>query len=283
LDPTDPTVAQTLRDLTHTLTDEARKSLAASRNDEAQAYITAVRRLGSAGASLAVVERALAEATRAAQAAARRTPTTPAGAGAGPDVNGFIAEARQRLNEGRLIDPPGSSAKDSIIALRDAAPTRPEVEELSRELSNRLISSSKAAASQKAHERAAQLLTASREIGARYNEAAIAAAEREELAAREASTDIVSASTLTRTKTVQPVYPPSALRSGTNGWVELAFTVQPNGTVAEIEVRNASPADIFDEAAMRALRQWRFQPIVRNGEKVPQRAVVRLRFAVGES
>jgi TonB family protein len=63
------------------------------------------------------------------------------------------------------------------------------------------------------------------------------------------------------------------------GWVELAFTVQPNGSVDDVEVRNASPADIFDEAAVRAIRQWRFEPVLRNGEKVPQRAMVRLRFA----
>lgn len=292
LDPTDTTVAQTIRDLTAQLIDEARKSLNASKTDEAQAYINAARRLGSAGAALATVERALAEATRApaasgsatapaATVAARRTPATPPAAGSGPNVDGFIADARQRLTEGKLIDPVGASAKDAIIALRDAAPTRPEVEELSRTLSNRLINSSKAAASQKAFDRAAQLLTASRDIGARYNETAIAQAERELVAAREANSQqgIVSAATLTRIKTVNPVYPEAARKRGVEGWVELAFTVQTNGSVDAVEVRNASPAEIFDEAAIRAIRQWRFEPVVRNGEKVPQRALVRLRFA----
>jgi TonB family protein len=289
LDPTDPTVAQTIRELTNQLIDEARKSVTAGRLDDAQSYISAARRLGSAGSALAMVERALADASRAAAASgsapaatvARRNPATPSAAGAGPNVDGFIAEARQRLNEGKLIDPAGASAKDAIVALRDAAPTRPEVEELSRTLSNRLINSSKQAAAAKAYERAAQLLTASREIGARYNESAIAQAERELLAAREQSTqqNVVSAATLTRLKTVNPVYPESARKRGIEGWVELAFTVQPNGSVDEVEVRNASPADIFDESAVRAIRQWRFEPVVRNGEKVPQRALVRLRFA----
>jgi TonB family protein len=44
-------------------------------------------------------------------------------------------------------------------------------------------------------------------------------------------------------------------------------------------VRNASPADVFDDAAIRAIRGWRFKPVERNGERVSQRAMVRLRFA----
>ena len=78
------------------------------------------------------------------------------------------------------------------------------------------------------------------------------------------------------------MYPEAARKKGIEGWVELAFTVTPNGTVDGVEVRNASPAEVFDEAATRAVRQWRFEPIVRDGQKVAQRAMVRLRFAEGQ-
>jgi protein TonB len=78
---------------------------------------------------------------------------------------------------------------------------------------------------------------------------------------------------------VQPVYPESARKRGVEGWVELAFTVTPAGTVEDVEVRNASPANVFDDSAIRAIRGWRFEPVERNGEKVAQRAMVRLRFA----
>ena len=291
LDPTDPTVGQTIRELSGQLTEEARKSLTAGKIEEAQTYISGARQLGSAGAALASVERALADATRApagpANATAststgtRRTPA-PTAAPAGPNVDGMVAEVRQRLNDGKLIDPPGASAKDALITLRDTAPNRAEVEELSRTLSTRLINSSKQAMAAKAFDRSAQLLAASREVGARYNEAAIAQAERDLTASRDQNaqlTAIVSASTLNRTKTVNPVYPEAARKRGLEGWVELAFTVQPNGTVDDVEVRNASPAEVFDEAAVRAIRQWRFEPIQRNGEKVSQRAMVRLKFS----
>ncbi len=89
----------------------------------------------------------------------------------------------------------------------------------------------------------------------------------------------MSAASLKRTRKVNPVYPEAARKRGVEGWVELAFTVMPNGTVDDVEVRNASPANVFDDAAMRAIRQWRFEPVERNGEKIPQRAMVRLKFA----
>ncbi len=282
LDPTDPNVVQSIRELSTQLTEEARKSLAASRVDEAQAYVNAARQLGSAGAALATVERALADATRSAApaaAGARRPASAPAAAG--PNTDALVAEARQRLADGKLIDPPGASAKDSLFAIIAATPNRPEVEELSRALSTRLLNSGKQAMAAKAYDRSAQLIAGAREVGARYNEAGIAQAEAELQAAREQTaqqTNVVSAATLKRTRTVNPVYPESARKRGVEGWVEMAFTVTPNGTVEDVEVRNASPADVFDDAAVRAIRQWRFEPVERNGQKVSQRAMVRLRF-----
>ncbi len=49
---------------------------------------------------------------------------------------------------------------------------------------------------------------------------------------------------------VSPVYPDAARKRGIEGWVELAFTVQTNGSVDQVEVRNASPAEVFDDAAI---------------------------------
>ncbi|HVF18261.1 MAG TPA: energy transducer TonB, partial [Steroidobacteraceae bacterium] len=291
LDPTDPNVAQGIRDLSGLLTEEARKALTAGKLDEAQAFVNGARSLGSAGAALATVERALADATRAAGPATasgvaaapggRRTPPAAA-APSGPNVDPLIADVRSRMSEGKLIDPAGSSAKDAFLTLQAAAPNHPAVEELARALSTRLLDVSKQAMNAKAYDRSGQLITAARDVGARFNEGGIAQAERDLATAREATqlqTNIVSASTLKRIKMTAPQYPESARKRGIEGWVELAFTVMPNGSVDEVEVRNASPADVFDDAAIRAVRQWRFEPVVRNGEKVQQRAMIRLKFA----
>ena len=194
----------------------------------------------------------------------------------------MIADVRTRMNEGKLIDPAGASAKDALATLVSTAPTHPAVEELSRALTTRLLDVSKQAMNAKAFDRSGQLIAAARDVGARYNETGVAQAERHLAAARDAvalQTNIVSAAALKKIKMTAPQYPESARKRGIEGWVELAFTVQPNGSVDDVEVRNASPADVFDDAAIRAVRQWKFEPVVRNGEKVQQRAMIRLKFA----
>jgi len=279
LDATDPNVVQASREFAALTTEEARKSLAAGDLVAAAAFVSVSRQMGSGSAALSAVERQLGDATKAASAAAapaaRKTPSTAAS-------DPLVADIRQRLSEGKLIDPPGDSARDLLVNLRNTAPTRPEVDDLSKQLTNRLLESGKGATAAKAFPRAEQLIAAARDVGARYSEPAIAQAEKDLAAAREANalqTNIVSANSLKRTRTVQPVYPEAARKRGVEGWVELAFTVTPNGTVEDVEVRNASPANVFDDSAVRAIRGWRFEPVERNGEKVAQRAMVRLRFA----
>jgi TonB family protein len=280
LDPTDPTVAQGVRQLAGLLATEARNALDANDAQQARTYVNAARDLGSAGAALAAIERSLSEAARS---AAPSAPAPRQGQASGTEVNvqAMAADVRQRIMQGKLIDPPGDSARDMLNKLSAAAPDIAEVEELSRVLTVRLLDMSKQASAAKAFDRAGQLIAAAHEVGSRYESVAISQAERELAAAREvaASESVISAAGLKRTRTVNPEYPDSARRRGIEGWVEVAFTITPTGAVEDVEVRNASPADVFDDAAVRAMRQWRFEPIVRNGERVSQRAMLRLRFA----
>ena len=90
--------------------------------------------------------------------------------------------------------------------------------------------------------------------------------------------DVISASTLTRTHTIPPAWPESA--AGLEGWVMLRFTVLPNGTVADIEVAESHPAGLFDASATEALRQWKFEPVERDGKKIAQRAEIRMKYAL---
>jgi TonB family protein len=89
--------------------------------------------------------------------------------------------------------------------------------------------------------------------------------------------DIVSASTLKRTYTINPTWPESAV--GVEGWVMLQFTLLPNGTLSDIEVKESHPAGVFDASAVEALKQWKFEPVERDGKKVAQRAEIRMKYA----
>lgn len=67
---------------------------------------------------------------------------------------------------------------------------------------------------------------------------------------------------------VNPDYPPQAITRGTEGWVQVRFTVSAIGTVRDAVVVASEPGTTFDEAALKAIARWRYNPRVENGEAV---------------
>lgn len=59
---------------------------------------------------------------------------------------------------------------------------------------------------------------------------------------------------------VEPVYPEEARRDGIRGSVGVRIEVLENGRPGEIEVQRSSGHDSLDEAALQAVRKWRFVP-----------------------
>jgi protein TonB len=90
----------------------------------------------------------------------------------------------------------------------------------------------------------------------------------------------VAISTLTRTKYVAPRYPRAAQRRGESGWVDIVFTVALDGTVKDVEARDSQPEGTFENAAIRAVEKWTFEPVIENGQAVEKRAGVRMMFAL---
>ena len=79
------------------------------------------------------------------------------------------------------------------------------------------------------------------------------------------------------------VYPPAAKAQGIEGSVTVRYDVTADGAVANARVVSAAPAGVFDEAALTAIRQWRFRAAVARGVAVPMRdRVSTLRFTLGE-
>jgi protein TonB len=91
---------------------------------------------------------------------------------------------------------------------------------------------------------------------------------------------ILSAGALERLQYVAPEYPKSAREKGTSGWVQLAFNVESDGSVANIAVLASDPKNVFDEAAIAALRRWRYRPVEQNGKPIEQRVQLRIRFTL---
>jgi TonB family protein len=66
--------------------------------------------------------------------------------------------------------------------------------------------------------------------------------------------------------TPQPAYPESARREGREGRVLLRVLVDEEGKSKSIEVSRSSGSEALDQAATRAIKQWRFSP-ARIGDK----------------
>ena len=74
-----------------------------------------------------------------------------------------------------------------------------------------------------------------------------------------------------------PVYPLLARRLGKEGRVVLKLLIDKNGTLQDIEVIETSGFG-FTEAAVAAIKKSAFSPAYSNGEKVPSKAILSVRF-----
>jgi protein TonB len=83
---------------------------------------------------------------------------------------------------------------------------------------------------------------------------------------------------------VDPDYPPRAQQRGIEGFVDIEFTISPVGTVQDPKVINANPTFIFDRAALRAVRKWRYNPKVEGGVAISRpgtRVILRFELPKG--
>lgn len=77
---------------------------------------------------------------------------------------------------------------------------------------------------------------------------------------------------------IAPEYPPRALRRGVEGWVQVQFTITATGAVKDAKVIAAEPPGLFDEAALRSIARWRYNPKIEGGvavERVGVQTVIR--------
>lgn len=82
----------------------------------------------------------------------------------------------------------------------------------------------------------------------------------------------------------RPVYPAEARAEGIEGTVVVEYRVSAEGEVRDPRVVRAQPPGVFDQAALTAVRTWRYRPHRRDGEAVEVPGVrSTLRFRLGEA
>ncbi|MDY6981714.1 MAG: energy transducer TonB [Pseudomonadota bacterium] len=83
---------------------------------------------------------------------------------------------------------------------------------------------------------------------------------------------------------INPDYPQRALSRGLEGWVQVQFTISETGAVIDPIVVDSSPKGIFDDAAIKAISRWRYNPKI-EGAVAVQRVGVQtiIRFTLEDN
>jgi protein TonB len=267
--PADPIARAGVAEVRERLLARAENSLLEERLDEAEVAIETARQSGVEGGRIAFLTAQLAksrERAKSAQAAARARNAPKA---AEDKVTPMPTLAAESIDDAPVAYPVQDAAQSLPAAARPEADadTRSQLLKSATERlqQDRLIEPADDSAKY-----------ASPESTAAQHELEAAAARQQFLA------NVVASGGLTLVKSVKPIYPAKANLKKIQGWVELDFTVAESGAVKDVAVHAASAPGVFEDAAISALSQWRYQPVQRDAKSVAQRARIRIRFALAD-
>jgi len=264
--PADPAVQQAAHDLTAQLISEGRGALAARNPEQAELWAAAAADAGADAADVA----GLREGAQQLRGQARA------------DAFAKLALSfNERLTAGRLLDPPADSAKAYLAQLTQADPANPATQQARSAYNARLFDEERKALQGQDYPAARRWLDEARAAGAdaaALSAAGAALATAEQQAQQAAST--VAESSLSRTRYVAPDFPRAAREKGITGWVDVQFVVRTDGSVGDANIVGAQPVGVFEQAALDAVRRWRYRPVMQGGQVMSQRTRVRVRFAM---
>lgn len=266
LAPEDPGVKQAMQDLAARLEEQAQRALTARNAEQVDIWAQAAQDVGAHPAQIA----ALHEDARQLRSAARADTLAQ-----------LTSTFNQRLEQGRIVEPATDSAKYYLAQLTQADAGNAGTQLARNAYRARLLDESRNALKAQDFAGTRRWLGEARAAGVDAADSAVidtalVAAQAES----ERASTYINESTLTRTHYAPPQFPDLARQRGIDGWVDLQFLVGTDGGVSDVKVVGAQPAGIFEQAALEALRHWHYQPVVRSGHIVSQRARVRLRFTV---
>jgi TonB family protein len=193
----------------------------------------------------------------------------------------LLKNANERLLQDRLIEPANDNAKYFYLTLKQLDPGNATLGSVLQDLGTRLASKARRALILGQIDAAKSWLDEAGSIG--FTSAEVTSAQHDldaVLAKQNFMTNLVPAGQLTLLKSVQPVYPLKAEGKKMEGWVDVEFTVLETGKVKDVAVRAASIPGVFEDAAVKAVSQWRYQPVLRDARAVPVRTQIRVRFTL---
>jgi TonB family protein len=238
---------------------KAREAVVAKNNADEERWLNEARGLGMKAAEITTFQHELVGARQKAVQA---------------ETDRALQLTRTALHDGRLTDPAQDSAAWYLGQLQSSDPANAALPDASRELSGKLLERARAAV-----------------LAGKSGEADLAQAKRwgadpkDVLAVQQLSApkskgpDPASlASSLKRLRAPSPDYPATALAQRLAGSVTLEYTVDSSGETRDIHVVEATPPGVFDQAAINAVKHWRYAPLLVNGAAVDIPVRTRMRF-----
>ncbi|MEA3183111.1 MAG: hypothetical protein QOI59_6634 [Gammaproteobacteria bacterium] len=264
--PDEPEVRQAQKQLEERLVAEVRKALEAGNAEVAQRWIDAAADSGVSHDEITAMTRDAQRVQTSAKADAMARLTLL---------------FNQRLTQSKVIDPPSDSAKFYLAQLVQSDATHPSTVLARQALASRTLDEAKAAVRRQDFVGARRWLAETHDAGT--DDASISAVEHDMTTVQDATkraTEIVAAGNLELARYVPPTFPLSARERGMSGWVDVQFVVKPDGLVSDVIITGAEPVGLFEQAAVDAVKKWRYKPVERDGHAVDQRARLRMKFAL---
>ena len=247
------------------LTQMARSAIQQRNFSDADRILTELHGIGAPSAGISGLQRDLNLARN------QQTPQKP-------DQPQYLELAQSRLAQGKLTDPDNDSALFYVNQLRAADPKNSGLPQITATLQSQILDRARAALDAGDTDKAEALAQKASVLGASSD----LDATNDKIRQRRAGGDVLQMpeQSLTRLNKLNVEYPARALASNTEGWVELAYTVGPDGSVSNLKVLNATPPRTFESSAIKAVGHLRYQPVIQGGKAISVGTQVRIVYRV---
>ena len=195
-----------------------------------------------------------------------------------PDQPQFLELAQSRLAQGKLTDPDNDNALFYVNQLRAADPKNSGLAQITAALQSQILDRARAALDAGDTDKAEALAQKASVLGASSDLDAM----NDKIRQKRAGGDLLQMpeQSLTRLSKLNVEYPARALAANVEGWVELAYTIGPDGSVSNIKVLSATPPRTFESSASKAVGHLRYQPVVQGGKAISVGTQVRIVYRV---
>lgn len=198
----------------------------------------------------------------------------------------LLESAQTRLAQGSLLEPEGDSALFYVNQLRAADPKYEGLAAVTTAVRTEMVARARAALESADAAKAASFAAAAGQLGSSadldaLNERIAQEQLNPKVQAGSSKLPAVLANSLEIVKPLRPDYPASALNRGTEGWVDLAFTVTSEGKVADVTVVDSNPKRTFESSATNAAYRVRFKPVIKDGHAINVTTKLRVVFKIG--